>query len=190
MKIIKSRVFKILVSVFVLGILFGVLIYVLYGSKDSSIINYFETLKNEKFNYLISLFNSIKYNYKFLILIWILGIIFIFSLFIPFIVCFRGISVGFTISLIICTYKIKGLLLSLILCFPCIILNEIIFLLLSYYSINFAIKTYKTIKYNKTVTLRYYIKNYFYQLLIFCVVLLLSSLFEIYITSNIIKFVL
>ena len=190
MKILKSRVFKSLVFVFILVILLGVISYFVFGIKESNIINYFESIKNEKFNYSLGLLNSIKYNYKYLLFIWIFGIIFIFSIFIPFIELFRGYSVGFTISLIIYTYNIKGLLLSLILLFPCVIINELIYLLESYFSINFGIKTYKAFKYNKSITLKYYIKNYFYRFLIFIILLSISSLFEIYITSNIIKFVL
>ena len=97
---------------------------------------------------------------------------------------------GFTISLIICTYKVKGLILALIMLFPCILLNEIIYLLESYYSISFANRTYKVFKNNKNITLKYYIKNYFLRYLILSIVLLISSLFEIYITSNILKYVL
>ena len=45
MKIIKSRVFKILVSIFILGILLGVINYIVFGGKDNTIISYFETTK-------------------------------------------------------------------------------------------------------------------------------------------------
>ena len=190
MKIINNKIFKSLVLIFVLGILLGVISYFILGLKNSNIINYFETLKNERFNYSIGLFNSIKYNYKYIFFIWIFGIIFILSIFIPFIVCFRGFSVGFTISLIIYTFKIKGLLYAVILLFPCIIINELIYLLQSYYSINFSIKIFKAFKYNKTITLKYFFKNYVYRVAIFLIILTISSLFEIYITSNIIKFVL
>ena len=190
MKIFKSKIFKTLVAIFIIGVFLGVISYYIFGIKDNSIINYFESIKNEKFNYGIGLLNSIKYNNKYLFFIWIFGLIFIFSIFIPFIVCFRGISVGFTISLIICTYKVKGLILALIMLFPCILLNEIIYLLESYYSISFANRTYKVFKNNKNITLKYYIKNYFLRYLILSIVLLISSLFEIYITSNILKYVL
>lgn len=190
MKIIKSKIFKNLVLIFILGILLGVLCYIIFGVKDNTIISYYESIKNEKFNYLLGLYNSIKYNYKYLFIIWIFGIIFILTIFIPFIICFRGCSVGFTLSLIIYTYKVKGLILSLIMVFPCILLNEIIFILTSYYGIVFGIRTYNVFRENKTITLKYYIKNYLYRLFIFSLILLISSLFEIYITSNIIKFVL
>jgi len=190
MKIIKNRVFKTLIVIFVLGFFLGIISFIFMKSNNSSIISYFESIKNDKFNYGFGLLNSIIYNYKYLIIIWILGIIFIFSIFVPFIELFRGISIGFTISLIIYTFNIKGLLISLILLFPCILINEIIYLLESFYSINMSLKLYNSFKNNKSITLKYYFKNYFYQFLIFLCVLFISSLFEVYITSNILKYVL
>ena len=190
MKIFKSKIFKTLVAMFIIGIFLGVISYYVFGIKDNSIIHYFESIKNEKFNYSMGLLNSIKYNYKYLIFIWIAGIIFIFAIFIPFIECFRGVSIGFTLSLIIYTFKLKGLILALIMVFPCILINELTYLLESYYSISFASRTYKVFKNNKNITLKYYIKNYFLRFLILGIVLFTSCLFEIYITSNIIKYVL
>lgn len=190
MKIINSRIFKSLVILFILGLFLGVLSYTLFNIKDSSIINYLNLIKNSKFDYITGLINSIKYNLKYIIIIWIFGIIFIFILLIPLIIVFRGISIGFTISIIIASLKLKGIFISLIILFPCVIINEIIYLFSSYYSITFGIKTLKVFKERKSITLNYYIKNYFYRLLFFSLALIISSLIEIYITSNILKFVL
>ena len=190
MKIINSKIFKGLVLLYVLGFLIGVITFFILSNKDSNIINYFNLIKSSDYNYLNGLFNSIIYNLKFEFFIWICGLLFIFSPIIPFILIFRGISLAFTLITIIYTFKIKGLILSLILLFPCTIINEAIYLFTSYYALNFSIKTFNIIKNNKTINLKHYIKNYLYQFLIFIIVLLLSSLIEIYITSNIFKFVL
>ncbi len=189
MKIIKSRIFKILVALFIVGILLGIISYLLIGTNNSSIINYFSLINNGKFNYFSSLINSLIYNYKYAFIIWMTGIIFFLSVFVPIIIVFRGISLGFMITCIISNFGLKGILLSLIIVFPCVLLNELIYLLLSYYSINFSYKSINAIRYNKSVNLRSFVKNYFFIFLIFIFVLTLSSLFEIYISSNIIKFV-
>lgn len=190
MKIINSKIFKILVVTLVIGFIIGIISFIFMDktSLQSSIINYINLIKNDSYNYSNGLISSIISNIKYSSIIWISGIIFFCSLIIPLIIIYRGISLSLTISTIIYTYKLKGMLYALIIVFPTI-LNEIIFLFLSYYSINFSIKCYNTIKNNKDINLRSFIKNYFYIFLILSLLLIISSIIEIYLCSNIIKYV-
>lgn len=190
MKIINSKIFKILVVTLVIGFIIGIISFILMDKStlQSSIINYINLIKNDNYNYSNGLILSIISNIKYSSIIWISGIIFFCSLVIPLIIIYRGISLSLTISTIIYTYKLKGVLYALIIVFPTI-LNELIFLFLSYYSINFSIKCFNTIKNNKDINLRSFIKNYFYIFLILSLLLIISSLIEIYLCSNIIKFV-
>lgn len=190
MKIINSKIFKILVVTLVIGFIIGIISFIFMdkSSLQSSIINYINLIKNDNYNYTNGLILSIISNIKYSSIIWISGIIFFCSLVIPLIIIYRGISLSLTISTIIYTYKLKGVLYALIIVFPTI-LNELIFLFLSYYSINFSIKCFNTIKNNKDINLRSFIKNYFYIFLILSSLLIISSLIEIYLCSNIIKFV-
>ena len=190
MKIINSKIFKILVVTLVIGFIIGIISFIFMdkSSLQSSIINYKKKIKNDNYNYSNGLVLSIISNIKYSSIIWITGIIFFCSLVIPLIIIYRGISLSLTISTIIYTYKLKGVLYALIIVFPTI-LNELIFLFLSYYSINFSIKCFNTIKNNKDINLRSFIKNYFYIFLILSLLLIISSLIEIYLCSNIIKFV-
>lgn len=190
MKIINSKIFKILVVTLVIGFVIGIISFIFMdkSSLQSSIINYINLIKNDNYNYTNGLILSIISNIKYSSIIWISGIIFFCSLVIPLIIIYRGISLSLTISTIIYTYKLKGVLYALIIVFPTI-LNELIFLFLSYYSINFSIKCFNTIKNNKDINLRSFIKNYFYIFLILSSLLIISSLIEIYLCSNIIKFV-
>lgn len=190
MKIINSKIFKILVVTLVIGFIIGIISFIFMdkSSLQSSIINYINLIKNDNYNYSNGLILSIISNIKYSSIIWISGIIFFCSLVIPLIIIYRGISLSLTISTIIYTYKLKGVLYALIIVFPTI-LNELIFLFLSYYSINFSIKCFNTIKNNKDINLRSFIKNYFYIFLILSSLLIISSLIEIYLCSNIIKFV-
>ena len=190
MKIINSKIFKILVVTLVIGFIIGIISFIFMdkSSLQSSIINYINLIKNDNYNYSNGLISSIISNIKYSSIIWISGIIFFCSLIIPLIIIYRGISLSLTISTIIYTYKLKGTLYALIIVFPTI-LNEIIFLFLSYYSINFSIKCCNTIKNNKDINLRLFIKNYFYIFLILSLLLIISSIIEIYLCSNIIKYV-
>ena len=190
MKIINSKIFKILVVTLVIGFIIGIISFIFMdkSSLQSSIINYINLIKNDNYNYSNGLISSIISNIKYSSILWISGIIFFCSLIIPLIIIYIGISLSLTISTIIYTYKLKGTLYALIMVFPTI-LNEIIFLFLSYYSINFSIKCYNTIKNNKDINLRLFIKNYFYIFLILSLLLIISSIIEIYLCSNSIKYV-
>ncbi len=194
MKIIKTKLFKSLLVSFSIGIFVGIICFILLSSNEklslsNDITNYINLINDGNFKYFTSLIKSFISNYKYLVLIWIFGIIFFCSLLIPFIIVYRGISFGFTIFSIIYVFHIKGLLYALILLIPTTIINEFIFILISYYSITFATKSFNAIKKNKTINLRQFIKNYFYIFLVLSFCILISSVYEIYISSNIIKFV-
>lgn len=190
MKIINSKIFKILVVTLVIGFIVGIISFIFMdkSSLQSSIINYINLIKNDNYNYTNGLILSITSNLKYSSIIWISGIIFFCTLITPLIIIYRGVSLSLTVCTIIYTYKLKGILYAIIIVFPTI-LNEIIILLLSYYSINFSIKCFNTIKNNKDINLRLFIKNYFYIFVILSILLIISSIIEIYLCSNIIKFV-
>lgn len=194
MKIIKTKLFKSLLVSFFIGIFIGIICFILLSSNEKislsdDLTNYTNLIQEGNFEYFPSLIKSFISSYKYLVLIWIFGIVFFCSLLIPFIIVYRGILLGFTISSIIHVFHIKGILYSLIMLIPSTIIIEFILILISYYSITFATKSFNAIKKDKTINLRHFIKNYFYIFLILSLVTLLSSVYEIYIGSNIIKFV-
>lgn len=194
MKIIKTKLFKSLLVSFIIGIFIGVICFILLSYDDKvslskDITNYINLIHDGNFKYFSSLIKSFITNYKYLLLIWVFGIIFFCSLLIPFIIVYRGILLGFTISSIIYVFHLKGVLYALIMTIPNTLIIEFILILISYYSITFATKIFNTIKKDKTINLKQFIKNYFYIFLILSLGILLSCIYEIYIGSNIIKFV-
>ncbi|MGM9877044.1 MAG: stage II sporulation protein M [Bacilli bacterium] len=192
MKIIKSRIFKALVILFVIGFILGIISYFIIDNNDidESIYNYFELIKQGNFNYLKSLLNSIISNNKWLFFIWISGILIISFISIPFIIIYKGISLGIIFISLILTFKIKGIILFILLLFPSVLINEIIYIFCSYYSLNFSMKIYNSIKKNKLINIKSFYNNYFYIYIIFTIIIIISSIFEIYVSSNLIKFVM
>ena len=192
MKIIKSRIFKALVILFVIGFILGIISYFIINNNDidENIYNYFELIKQGNFNYLKSLFNSIISNNKWLLFIWISGILLIYFILIPFIIIYKVISLGIIFISLMLTFKIKGIILFILLLFPSVLINEIIYIFCGYYSLNFSMKTYNSIKKNKLINIKSFYNNYFYIYIIFTIVLIISSIIEIYVSSNIIKNIL
>ena len=164
--------------------------FLLLNKNGNYIFNYFEVIKNNNINYSLSLLNIVYYNFKYNIIMWLCGLVFIFSFIIPLVIAYKGISLGYTFLYLLYIFKIKGILIALIMLFPCLIINCFVSILIAFYSANFAFKTYNIFTKEKLVNLKTYIKNYVLQLIILLMVLLLSSLFETYITSNILKYVL
>ncbi len=190
MKIIRSRIIKLLIITFLVGVLLGIISFILIDKNyiNIDLFNYIDLIKNNKFNYLLGLYNSVKSNIISSFIIWIFGIIFIFSMFSFIIIAFRGISLGFMISSIIYAFRLKGLLIGLILLINNLF-NISILLLLSYYSINFSIKSFNAFRNNRSINYKDFFIKYVYIYLILVSLLLFSSLFEVYISSNLIKFV-
>lgn len=192
MKIIKSRIFKVLILLFILGLLFGVISFIFMDktSLENYTLNYVDLISKNNFDYIKGLINTLISNYKYLSILWIFGIIFFLFPLVPLIIIYRGISIGLMISSIIYSFKLKGFLYALIILFPAKIINELIYIIMSYYSISFSLKIYNAIKTNKSINISSFSKNYFYILLIFIVALTLTSIFEVYISTNIIKLVI
>ncbi len=192
MKIIKSRIFKVLILLFILGLLFGVISFIFMDktSLENYTLNYVDLISKNNFDYIKGLINTLISNYKYLSILWIFGIIFFLFPLVPLIIIYRGISIGLMISSIIYSFKLKGFLYALIILFPAKIINELIYIIMSYYSISFSLKIYNAIKTNKSINITSFSKNYFYILLIFIVVLTLTSIFEVYLSTNIIKLVI
>lgn len=192
MKIIKSRIFKVLILLFILGLLFGVISFIFMdkASLENYTLNYVDLISKNNFDYIKGLINTLISNYKYLSILWIFGIIFFLFPLVPLIIIYRGISIGLMISSIIYSFKLKGFLYALIILFPAKIINELIYIIMSYYSISFSLKIYNAIKTNKSINITSFSKNYFYILLIFIVALTLTSIFEVYLSTNIIKLVI
>lgn len=192
MKIIKSRIFKVLILLFILGLLFGVISFIFMDktSLENYTLNYVDLISKNNFDYIKGLINTLISNYKYLSILWIFGVIFFLFPLVPLIIIYRGISIGLMISSIIYSFKLKGFLYALIILFPAKIINELIYIIMSYYSISFSLKIYNAIKTNKSINITSFSKNYFYILLIFIVALTLTSIFEVYLSTNIIKLVI
>ena len=92
MKIIKSRIFKILIIALIVGFVLGIISFMMVDKDNitNNITNYINLIKTGKFNYSVGLIKSLYNNFKYSFLIWIFGILFIFSLFSIIIIAFKS----------------------------------------------------------------------------------------------------
>lgn len=187
---IKNKVLKTVIIIYIVSLILGIITYFLSNINiDNTILNYINSFKNN-LNYISGLKRTIFHNLNYSFLIWLSGLLIIGIIFSPISLILRGISLGITITSIIVQFKLKGLILAIIMLISNIILYELIFILLSYYSINLSIKTIKTLKQNTQINIKSYYKNYFIRYLILLLILIITSIIDIYIVSTILKYII
>ena len=189
---IKKKYLYLLIIV-ITGIIVGIIFSNILSNEDnklvySKITNYFNNIKNDvPINYLKNLSSSLKNNYLCLIAIWIFGLSIIGLLLNNFIIFFKSFVLGFSIGSIINIYFYGGLVLSFFYIFPALIINILVFLMMTYYANNFSLKLFDVIFRKKEFKLSLFMKKYTKILGIFIIILTISSLIETFIMPFFIK---
>ena len=169
MKIIKTKIFKMLFYVFLIGIILGIISFFILNKSDKfivkdNIISLIDNIKLGSVKYPNTVFLHVSNNLKIISIIWILGLLCLASFIVPFIVVYKGIILSFDVI-------------------------SILLLFVSYYAINQSIRTYKLLKSEKMISLKKYIKNYVLIYLILSLLLVILSILEIFFISFIVKLV-
>ena len=194
-KIIKydKKIMTFLNVIAVVGIIAGSIFMIILSKNDketvlNSIKDFFDKLINNKFNFVGTLKNTVISNFLFSFIIWVIGISVVGVLIVIFIIFYKSFTLGFTISSIIYTYSIKGTLLALIYVFPHMVINLLILLYLSSYSIKLSIILIKSILKKDNLNFKAFINNYSKVFLISMLFLIVTSLYESFISPIILRY--
>ena len=188
----ENKLFTTLLIITILSILLGILFPAILTTDNkelikTSITDYFTAIDNNKIEYIKSLITILSNNMFVTISIWLLGISIIGIIIIIIEVFIKGFIVGFSLTSILVTYGIKGILISIIYTISNI-LSLLVTFLLSYYAISFSIMIYKTIfkkkNYPKEIIVKRYIKIGLLALLSSIVI----SLIEVFIIPKVLMF--
>lgn len=189
----QKKLYRIIITLMIFGIISGIL-FIFFISKESktkalvSIKNFFDLMNTSTgVDYGKSLLNTLVNNIGYVLLIWLLGIS-IIGLPITIVLAFmKSFIVGFSISSIISCYKAKGILGAFLYVFPHQIIILFIYLLLSFYSISFSIKLFKSLFLKQTINFRVVMQKYIKILLISLIGIIIVSLYEVFISTYFIK---
>lgn len=189
----QKKLYRIIITLMIFGIISGIL-FIFFISKESktkalvSIKNFFDLMNTSTgINYGKSLLNTLVNNIGYVLLIWLLGIS-IIGLPITIVLAFmKSFIIGFSISSIISCYKAKGILGAFLYVFPHQIIILFIYLLLSFYSISFSIKLFKSLFLKQTINFRVVMQKYIKILLISLIGIIIVSLYEVFISTYFIK---
>ncbi len=192
---INKNLFVFLLVIVIVGLISGSIFETILGDEDKKLVldylnSFFSGVKDGKLNYQTSIINTIIFTVGFALIIWLLGISVIGFFIILFMLFMKAFILGFSISGIIATLGIKGLLLSLIYAFPHHIINILIFMILSAYALIISFKLIQSVTSKKPLNLKNFMNRYLIILIFSVVILIMTSLYEVYIVPKILSFVL
>lgn len=178
----------------ILGIVAGSLFIVVLNSSDKSLVieyieSFIDTIKNNNFIYIDTLKNTLIINYLIIIVISIIGFTYFLTPINILLLFYKAFIIGFSLSSFILVYKIKGLLLSIIYIFPHLIINILLFSLLTAFTLKFSIKMIKYIIKKKEVNMRFYFNKYLYTILFISFMITITSLYESFIAPYLLKLI-
>ncbi len=178
----------------IIGIVCGSLFIVILNSSDKSLVieyieTFIDTIKNNNFNYIDTLKNTLIINYLVIVIISILGFTYFLVPLNILILFYKSFVIGFSLSSFILVYKIKGLLLSIVYIFPHLIINILLFSLLIAFTLKLSIKMINSIIKKKDINMRVYFNKYLYTGLFIFIVLTITSLYESFVTPYLLKLV-
>ena len=179
-------------SILILGILSGSIFLIISNESDKTSViehiqNFFININSSNIQNGLALKNSLIINYVFIVGIFILGFSMIGIVFGIFMLYLKGFLVGFSLSSIFLTYRYKGILAAILYMFPSQILNILLTILITIYSIMFSKYLFKIITSKKSLNSRVMLKKYLI-IFIFCIILsFISSILEVYLFPFLLK---
>ncbi|MBP3920666.1 MAG: stage II sporulation protein M [Bacilli bacterium] len=188
----NKKVIVFLVGLMVIGILFGSSMPLFLSSADKDLITNYLNDFIASINNVDSLFlfkNSLINNFSCVFLIWVLGISIIgvpIVLFIFFSKCF---IMGFSITSIILNYGFKGIVFSLAYIFPSVVIDILVYLVITSFSLIFSINLILYIFKKKDFNIRTSFNKYFKIFVLALFFIILISLYEAFISPVILRFV-
>jgi len=189
----KKYVFFSLIIV-ILGVITGSLFIVILNNTDKNleieyISSFIENIKIGSINNLDILKNTLITNYIIIFILVIIGFsCFLFPINIL-LLFYKSFIIGFSLSSFILTYGIKGTLLSVFYILPHLIINILIFSLLTAFTLRISINMINYIIKRKNVNMRVYFNKYISIIILSLIFITLTGLYESYVVPYILKLI-
>lgn len=176
----------------ILGIITGSFFIVILNSADKNLVmeyitSFIDNIKNNNNFSGELLVNTLLTNYITIFILFIMGFCFFLFPINILILFYKAFIIGFTLASFIMCYKIKGVIFSIIYIFPHLIINILIFCLISAFTIKISTTMIKYIVKKKEVNMRVYFNKYFSIILLSSIIILITNLYESYIVPYLLK---
>lgn len=201
----RNNIFKLIIpntrtniiafSIFIIGILTGSIFIMVINTNDKSLIvehitKFFSNVNSSDYSYLDSLKNMLSLNYFYVIVIWVLGLSILGILVNIFLTYLKGFIIGFTTSSLIITYGFKSILAVILYIIPHTLINSLVIIILTIYSITFSRYLLIQIFQKKDMKTKNFMKKYLIILLIAVALTLISSISEVYLFPFLLKLII
>ena len=179
----------------ILGIITGSIFIVILNSTDKTLVieyitSFVDNIKNSNINSIDILKNTLLSNYILIFIIIIIGLTSFFFFINIIILFYKSFVIGFSLSSFIITYGIKGILLSIVYIIPHLIINILIFCLLTSFTVKKSINMIKYIIRKKDVNMRLYFNKFFSLIILSIIIISITGIYESYIMPYLVKFVI
>lgn len=179
----------------ILGIITGAIFIVILNSADKAIVveyieSFIEHLRLDNFKYIDNLKNTLIINFSIIFIISLIGFTYFFFPINIIILFYKAFIIGFSISSFIFTYKLKGLVLSIIYIFPHLIINILLISILTAFTTKLSMNMINNIAKKKQVNMRNYTNKYLHVVFFFTILVLLTSLYESFASPFLLKLVI
>jgi stage II sporulation protein M len=142
--------------------------------KQGKVISIYKTLINNNLGILITALLS------FSIILFPLVIVIIF---------YKGFTLAFTITSLIYTFKIKGIILTFFYVFPSLIFNLVFYFIMCYYSFKLSLILFNRVINKESTNINKFLKKYLIVILVCVAFVSLFSLYDTYLLPSLIKLV-
>lgn len=192
-KLINKKIIFVSTILLGLGLISGIIFFFLTSSLDKMIV------KNEILEYtslsaksitLSSFLNSLKYNLVYIVIITCSSVLYLFSPLVLFINYYKGLLIGFLVSSIFLTYKLKGILYTLVMLFPHHVIMCLLVIVYSSVMFNISLKLIKGTLNKENINLNLFIKKIIILFIMAFIVCVVSSLLEIYLNSYLVNLII
>ena len=191
----QKKIYIFLIIIMLIGLIGGIIYAVILNKSDHNLVttsldSFFTSIKNNDIDYKNALINSLIGNISFVTFIFLLGISIIG---IPLIIMSLAISsfiFGFSLSSIIYTYHLNGILRAITYLFPHQIITLLMSLFLGFYALYFGMKLFKYLFRGVDINLRNSMKRYLQVYITVLLFFIGCSFLEVFLSPALIKLVI
>ena len=186
----KSIYLSLLIAL-IISFIFGMFFITILSSTDKVtlkeyITNFFTSIKQGK---IISLYKTLINNNLGILITSILAFSVVLFPLVIVIIFYKGFTLAFTISSLIYTFKIKGIILAIVYVFPSLIFNLVFYFIMCYYSFKLSLILFNKAINKDTTNINKFLKKYLVIILVCISFVSLFSFYDTYLLPSLIKLV-
>ena len=190
----QKKIYIFLIIVMIIGMLLGIIYAIILNKSDHALVttsldSFFTSIKNNDIDYKSALINSLIGNISFVTFIFLLGISIIGIPIIIFSLATSSFIFGFSLSSIIYTYHLNGILKAITYLFPHQLITLLMSLFLGFYALYFGIKLFKYLFRGVDINLRSSMKRYIQVYVTVLLIFIGCSFIEVFLSPALIKLV-